>query len=80
MNFDTLTLQVERSGLQELCKKKDEMLVAKESKMSEKDRDLVSIQQKCDSLQSQVETFQRMNQSLEVSVLMAKQSIVLCTN
>ena len=56
------------------------MLVAKESKMSEKDRDLVSNQQKCDSLQSQVEAFQKMNQSLEVSVVMTKQNIVLRAN
>ena len=46
---------------------KDEVIKAKESEISEKDRGLVSLQQRCGSLQTQLETVQRRNQSLEVS-------------
>ena len=46
---------------------KDEVIKAKESEVSEKDRGLISLQQRCGSLQTQLETVQRRNQSLEVS-------------
>ena len=62
-----LPVQVERSGLEEVCRVKDELLAAKESEMPEKDRGLISLQQRCGSLQTQLETVQRRNQSLEVS-------------
>ena len=45
----------------------DEVINAKESEVSEKDRGLISLQQRCGSLQTQLETVQRRNQSLEVS-------------
>ena len=60
MSFATYPVQVEKSGL-------DEMLSAKESEISQKDRGLVSLQQRCGSLQAQLETVQRRIQSLEVS-------------
>ena len=46
---------------------KDQLIFARESEISEKDRGLVSLQQRCGSLQTQLETVQRRNQSLEVS-------------
>ena len=46
---------------------KDDLISATESEISEKDRGLVSLQQRCGSLQTQLETVQRRNQSLEVS-------------
>ena len=46
---------------------KDEVIKAKESEMSEKDRGFISLQQRCGSLQTQLETVQRRNRFLEVS-------------
>ena len=40
---------------------------AKDLEISEKSQSLVSLQQRCGSLQTQLETVQRRNQSLEVS-------------
>ena len=46
---------------------RDEAITAKDQLIKEKDRDLVSFLQKCSSLQMQLETVRRENQSLEVS-------------
>ena len=62
MSFATLPVQVERSGLEEVSKGKDEMLPAKESEISEKDQGVISLQRSCDSLQTH-----KRNQLLEVS-------------
>ena len=51
----------------EQLKAKDELISVKESEVCEKNRSLVSLQQRCGSLQTQLETVQRRNQSLEVS-------------
>ena len=44
-----------------------EVIKAKELDISEKDRGLISLQQRCGSLQTQLETLQKGNQSPEVS-------------
>ena len=73
-----ILIQVEKLGVEEVCKGKDEVLAAKEqefaviirakeSEISEKDRGFISLLQRCGSLQTQLETVQRRNQSLEVS-------------
>ena len=46
---------------------KDEVIKAKELEISEKDRGLISLQQRCCSLQTQLESVQKRNQPLEVS-------------
>ena len=42
------------------------LISAKELEMTEKDQGLISLQQRCGSLQTQLETVQRRNHSLEV--------------
>ena len=46
---------------------KDKVIKTKESEISEKDQGLISLQQRCGSLQAQLETMKRRIQSLEVS-------------
>ena len=46
---------------------KERVIATKDSELAEKDGGLVLLQQRCGSLQTQLETVQRRNQSLEVS-------------
>ena len=50
---------------------KNQLTAAKDLEVAEKDRGLVSLQQRCGSLQTELETVQRKNQHLEVSIYSA---------
>ena len=58
--------QVTEAKNQEIAEK-DRQLSAQESAPSEKDRGLSSLQQRCGLLQTQLDTVQRRNESMEVS-------------
>lgn len=69
-------MQIETSGLKEVCTKmnevvrdKEEVILIVKSEVSEKDRSLTSLKQKCGSMLTKLEMVHRKILSLEVSWL-----------
>ena len=62
-------IALKETELRAITAAKNRLIQAKDSEIVEKDRGLVLLQQRCGSLQTQLETVQKRNQSLEVSGL-----------
>ena len=62
-----MQITAKEQEIKQVTEAKNQEIAAKDRQLSEKDSGLSSLQQRCGSLQTQLNTVQRRNESLEVS-------------